>query len=69
MLVPPINVLRARLTRSTGKWQTFDPKRSYIWNLISSLLVALLYGVALYYFQDYCLNYNQRGEFLWKKAV
>ena len=54
MLVPAINVLRARLTRGQGKWQTFDPKRSYIWNLISSLPVALLYGVALYYFPDYC---------------
>ena len=58
MLVPAINVLRARLTRGQGKWQTFDPKRSYIWNLISSLPVALLYGVALYYFPDYCLIYS-----------
>ena len=69
MLVPAINVLRARLTRGQGKWQTFDPKRSYIWNLISSLPVALLYGVALYYFPDYCYPIVSGGEFLWKKAV
>ena len=56
MLVPSSNVLRNRLTRGQGKRQTFDPKRSNICNLISSLLLAPLCGVALYYFPDYCLN-------------
>ena len=58
MLVPSSNVLRNRLTRGWGKRQTLDPKRFNICNLTNSLLVALLCGVALYYFPDYCLTYS-----------